>query len=161
MWYFYMPGNPSFDRGNNKGCAVFSTMTGNSMHLLVTILLGDKGISFDLQFRSTVHNSRRGRAPGTRPGSWRSRSLTVSMQRQTGSGQVYKLPKPHSMLTSFSEVTLPKCSITSPHSNHQLHSIYFYKSVLSVMSLGMPLFHKEKSIIWMQKKKERLKLYSD
>lgn len=161
MWYFYMPGNPSFDRGNNKGCAVFSTMTGNSMHLLVTILFGDKGISFDLQFRSTVHNSRRGRAPGTRTGSWRSRSLTVSMQRQTGSGQVYKLPKPHSMLTSFSEVTLPMCSITSPHSNHQLHSIYFYKSVLSVMSLGMPLFHKEKSIIWMQKKKERLKLYSD
>lgn len=158
-----MPGNPSFDRSNSKGCTVFSTMTGNLVHLLVTFLFGDKGISFDLQFRSTVHNRRGGRAPGTRTGSRRSMSSTAGMQWRTGSGQVYKLPKPHSVLTSFSEVTLLKCSITSPHSNHQLHSIYFYKSILSVMSLGMPLFHKEKnkSIIWMQKKKERFKLYSD
>lgn len=141
-----MPGNPSFDRGNNKGCAVFSTMTGNSMHLLVTFLFGDKGISFDLQFRSTVHNRRGGRAPGTRTESWRNMSSTAGMQWRTGSGQVYKLPKPHSVLTSFSEVTFLKCSITSPHSNHQLHRIYFYKSILSVMSLGMPLFYKEKKI---------------
>lgn len=34
-----MPGNPSFDRGNNKDCTVFSTMTGNSMHLLVAFCL--------------------------------------------------------------------------------------------------------------------------